>query len=184
MVLERVGSSPSISLTSFLLPPPLPLPARPTHPTDQPTPSLRSALFSGSFHGCHGRRPPAVVAAPAAVATTPPPPPVCPLPLYPSGWFWLLFPSLPPSLFPLSPSSLILSQPKLSGGEKRSWQEGMYAPSLPPLPSLAGLMNQLIKVYGFTHGGLSGTKSTRALQAWKQAAAGKPSPSSAPRGVI
>ena len=137
MVLERVGPPPSISLTSFLLPPPPP-PARSTHPTDQPTHSLRSALFSGSFHGCHGRPPArgggragngghrtAASSSSLPVAIIPVRLVLAPLPLPPS------------SLFSLLPSTLILSQPKLSGGEKRrSWQEGMYAPSSPPLPSL------------------------------------------------
>ena len=104
MVLERVGPPPSISLTSFLLPPPPPLPARSTHPTDQPTHSLRSALFSGSFHGCHGR-PPARGGGRAgsgghhtAAASSSLPVAIIPVRL-------VLAPLPPPSLFPLlSPS--------------------------------------------------------------------------------
>ena len=173
MVLERVGSPrppPSISLTSFLLPTPPPPPARSTHPTSRLTPS--ALPFSRALSmAATAARPPAVAAAPAAVATAAASSSSLPVAIIPVR---LVLAPLPPPSLPLaslSPSTLILSQPKLSGGEKRSWQEGMYAPSLPSLP-FAGLMNQLIKVYGFTHGGLSGTKSTRygrrALQAWKR----------------
>ena len=90
---------PSLSLTSFL--PPLARPDQPTHSLAQ---SLCSAL---PFCRCPFRAlsmaaaaAAAVVAAPAATAS---PPPVSPLPLYPSGWFWLLFP--PPFLSPRSLSS-------------------------------------------------------------------------------
>ena len=104
-----------------------------TRPADSLCSLLCPFLGLGSFHGCgrHGGGGRASSVGGHRLLQS-----VSPLPLYPSGWFWLLFPPPLPSSLSLFP---LLVSPNLKEGEKLAGRAGMLRLCRPDEPIDKGL---------------------------------------------